>query len=246
MKSYPVLKLQGLMQSWGDHTCEDLRSTYSFPTHSALVGIFGAAFGIKRTEHARLQAVCSGFRYAVREDVRFRETEDWFGDKKQVPCRSYVLTDYHTIQPGKSRTASGKIRKKGIVTHRQYICEACFTVVLELLDGCPFNIRELRHALSHPEYPIYLGRLCCLPVRPLYETVVKAQDILTAINAVPPGGDLVYCDVEKDSITKLRIRDIPVFGESRTSYYSRDVFVHKGRIHESFSEQSDPQEASSA
>jgi len=53
MKTYLALRIKGLLQSWGSHTHEDYRDTYSFPTKSAIVGLIGNAKGLKQ---CRLQA----------------------------------------------------------------------------------------------------------------------------------------------------------------------------------------------
>lgn len=84
MRDHLILKLQGVMQAWGEHTFEGLRPSTNFPTRSALAGLLAACLGIDRNDRKQQQALADSFLYAVRQD----ETR-WSVIK---------MTDYHTVK----------------------------------------------------------------------------------------------------------------------------------------------------
>lgn len=143
-----VLRLEGPLQSWGERSRWDHRDTAEFPTKSGIVGLIGCAMGIPR-DSDRLRALAAELTMAVRMDRH-----------------GSVLTDFHTVQGrvGKILSAAGAGRSDTIVTPREYLEDACFSVFLtgkqELLDAC-------MNALQAPAWIPYLGRKSCVPAMPL-------------------------------------------------------------------------------
>ena len=75
-----LLRLEGVLQSWGERSRWDHRDTSDMPTKSALIGLLGCAMGIPRgdpwlNETARL------LKMAVRADRA-----------------GSIMTDFHTVQ----------------------------------------------------------------------------------------------------------------------------------------------------
>jgi len=145
-----VLRLAAPLQSWGEHSAFTNRDTLRFPSRSGLIGLFAAAQGIPRGRSLR------GF-----DELRFTVRIDRPG----VP-----MVDYHTIGGGREQsvpTAEGKQRPREtatIVTRRQYLADAVFTVAVE---GPAQRIAELAAALRRPRWHPYLGRRSCPPDEPL-------------------------------------------------------------------------------
>lgn len=69
----------------------------------------------------------------------------------RVDQEGTLLRDFHTVH-----TAQGA----AYVTHRYYLCDAVFLVGLEGEDAL---LQEIAKALTHPYYPLYLGRRSCPP-----------------------------------------------------------------------------------
>ncbi|MDD3620337.1 MAG: type I-E CRISPR-associated protein Cas5/CasD, partial [Desulfobulbaceae bacterium] len=65
MTDFLILKLQGPMQAWGEHTFEGKRPSGNFPTRSALLGLLGACLGIRRNNRERLQQLADSVCFAV-------------------------------------------------------------------------------------------------------------------------------------------------------------------------------------
>ena len=53
MSSVLVLRLEGPLQSWGERSRWDVRETADRPTKSAVIGLLGAALGLKRNSRPR-------------------------------------------------------------------------------------------------------------------------------------------------------------------------------------------------
>ncbi len=157
---YLILKLQGGMQAWGTHTYEDYRPTNLFPTRSGLVGLLGACLGIERQDIKSRQCLNEGVLMAVRADE-----QQW---------RPQIITDYHTIL--EARKVNGKARDNAILSSREYICDAQFTVAISL-SNCEIKFGELVEAVRYPFYTPVLGRKSCPLYRPLYETEVTADSL---------------------------------------------------------------------
>lgn len=204
---YLVLKLQGGMQAWGTHTYEDYRPTSLFPTRSGLVGLLGACLGIERQNTRSRQALNKGLLMAVRADE-----QQW---------RPQIITDYHTVL--EARKVNGKPRDNAILSSREYICDAQFTIVIALRN-CEIKLDELSEAVRCPIYTPVLGRKSCPLYRPLYETEIKADSLRAALSQVAPGRGVIYSDEPMDGASILTIRDVPLPSRLR-EFASRKVYV---------------------
>ena len=128
-----LLRLEGPMQSWGCRSQFDYRDTALEPTRSGVIGLICAAMGIARGESiSRFDAIRMGVRV----------------DREGRPER-----DYHTALEVIKADGSGK---DTVVSYRDYLADASFTVGLEsedkdLLDG-------IAKALCNPAWILFLGR----------------------------------------------------------------------------------------
>jgi len=96
--------------------------------------------------------------------------------------------DYHTVGARmKMPTAEGKIKDGAMLTRREYLCDASFLVALQ---GDPDFLRDVRQALLHPVWPVFLGRKSCPPSLPLVgrndePDTGEFADLISALKAVP-------------------------------------------------------------
>ena len=148
-----LLQLEGVLQSWGEHSRFDYRDSANFPTKSALVGMIGCVMGIQRGEK-RLEEISKHIRLAVRCDR---------------PGKMYV--DYHTVTAeNKILNAAGKPRCDTIVTHRTYLQDASFLVAIQ--TGTELA-QEIVCSFQNPCWPVYLGRRCCIPSVPVFRRLAE-------------------------------------------------------------------------
>ena len=143
-----ILRLEGVLQSWGERSHWDHRDTAAFPTKSGVIGLLGCAMGIGRADE-RLAELAKSLEMAVRADRP-----------------GTVMTDFHTVQSrhGKMLNAEGKPRGDTILTPRGYLEDACFTV---FLSGPESMLMACANALRRPVWTPSLGRRSCPPMQPL-------------------------------------------------------------------------------
>ena len=83
---YLVFQLQAPLAAWGDVAVGEYRGSREYPGASALIGLLGAALGLRREDEAAHAALRDGYRFAV-----------------GVVSAGHLLRDYHTAQvPGRT------------------------------------------------------------------------------------------------------------------------------------------------
>lgn len=151
------LRLEGPMQSWGDHGQWAVRDSRLEPTKSGIVGLVACAWGINADDELRQLS------RQIRIGVRC--------DRPGKP-----LEDYQTIGGGYEKPmllqADGYLKKipnsdKPHIeqTWRTYIHDASFLVAVRA-DAALIEI--LAEVIQNPCWPVYLGRKSCLPAFPLF------------------------------------------------------------------------------
>jgi len=130
-------------------------------------------------------------------------------------------SDFHTVL--RARRVDGKAGKNPVVSRREYLCDASFSVVIEFAPGAAFDLDRIADALAKPCYTPFLGRRSCPLGRPLLESVVEAANLEAAVEALP-GGGTVYSGQPVGDAARLRVRDVPRYGRTR-QFLTRDVHV---------------------
>ncbi len=193
-KSFLALRLEGPLQSWGFDSQYNRRNTGLMPTKSAIAGMCCAALGMLRgsdKEHEFL----SSFRTLRMTAIAIPRN----GVKKELPVRR--LQDYHTVQ--NTRRASGAINNDCVLTHRQYLTDAGFGV---LLEGDAVLLAEIASALANPQWGIWLGRKTCIPSAPVLVGLKGNRD------------DALRLIIGERSLELFtRQEDVESFGEGRDS-----------------------------
>lgn len=178
MKSYLVLRLYGPMASWGLPAVGGDRPTAGQPTRSAMLGLLGAALGIKRENEKALSDLQQSVSVAI---------------KQCVP--SSILRDYHTSQvPSKNKSFVHRNRKSElgeqnlntILSSRDYRCDGLWIAAISLTKTAKFTLADLQSALLKPVYSLSLGRKSCPLAAPLMPTVVEAETIKQALDTKFP------------------------------------------------------------
>lgn len=215
MRDYLILKLQGVMQAWGEHTFEGLRPSTNFPTRSALTGLLAACLGIDRNDRQQQQALANSFLYAVRQD----ETE-----------HSVIkMTDYHTVKDAREDYVGLKSHDT-IITQREYLLDAAFTLAIWNTEGAEYSLEQLKAAVCQPRYTPFLGRRSCPITRPLYASLVQAVNSDEALKLIEPASGVIYSEENLPDVIgrnkhRHRVRDVPLPNQPR-QFASRMVYVY--------------------
>lgn len=202
MPDYLIIKLQGSMQAWGGHTFEDYRPSHIFPTRSAIIGLLGACLGIERDDTLKREALNNSLtRLTVRADPRYPM------DSKK-PLKMHKISDFHTVQ--NVRKVDGAARKDAVVSRREYLCDAEFSIAMVFDKEAGYALEEIKQAIQKPYYTPFLGRKSCPLQRPLYEAVISAENAQSALISVFPNQGTLYSEETLENTTLLEIRDNPM------------------------------------
>ncbi|MCU5787332.1 type I-E CRISPR-associated protein Cas5/CasD [Alloalcanivorax marinus] len=176
MSEYLVFRLYAPLASWGEAAVGETRPSGTCPGRGALLGLLGAALGLRRDDAEGQAALFGGFRVAV----------------KQYRAGT-LLSDYHTAQvPASQSRVRYRTRRdelnaprkviNTILSSRQYRCDGLWTVAIQATPAARQNLSTLRDALLKPVFPLYLGRRACPLAAPLAPEVVDCDSLKAALD----------------------------------------------------------------
>ncbi|NCA69762.1 MAG: type I-E CRISPR-associated protein Cas5/CasD [Sphingobacteriia bacterium] len=221
MAAFLILRLDGPMQAWGTHTFEDYRPANLFPTRSGLLGLIGGCLGLDRRDTDSLNALAESITFTVRADQPTSESSKEPSHIKRVQ----KLTDFHTVL--NARKVDGSVNKNPVVSRREYLFDASFTVAVGTRDDALFGLDRIGAALRRPYFTPTLGRRSCPIARPLLEQdlPIEAENALAALAEVEPGGGVIYAE-DSERGQMMRIRDVPMYGRVR-QFGTRQLRRHR-------------------
>lgn len=168
MQPYLVFTLAASLGAMGDLAGHERRGSLSWPGRSAVIGLLGAALGIRRDgDFSALDAL--SLAVAVFED-------------------GAPLRDYHTVETVPSAAVNsansrpealaraGKLRTNTTITLRDYRAGALYGVAVWGGD-----LEALAEALRTPVFTLYLGRKSCPLSCPPAPKILRADTIEAAL-----------------------------------------------------------------
>jgi len=221
MQDFLIIKLQGAMQAWGGHTYEDYRPSLIFPTRSAIIGLLGACLGIEREDLAALKALDKSFKLTVRANRRKIVQRE--NSTAKPPISMQKITDFHTVQH--ARKVDGKPRPEAIVSRREYLCDAEFSLALAFTEKADYGLERVKQAIQKPIYTPFLGRRSCPIQSPLFEAVVNAENAQTALSQIAPYHGTLYSEQELAGGTPMMVRDQPLFTTNVRQFNNRRITI---------------------
>lgn len=176
MTKFVLLWLEGPLQSWGTSSQFDVRSTEDFPSWSGLCGLICCALGRKGAqkdflaELTRYEPVITVFNKVI--------------NGRKIPRT--LMRDFHTVgarysqdDPFEMLMIPKKIDGKKpsgtdgvIVTTRYAVQDGVYAAVMEFESELA---AEICHALTHPYWPLYLGRKAYLPTDLVFKGVFDSR-----------------------------------------------------------------------
>jgi len=147
-----ILRLEGDFQSFGTQGKWYIRETDPEPSKSAIIGMIGNAMGLKKF------------------DPKLVELEQKLELAIRIDREGTVIEDYHTIQKG-SRSANHKFSDNPLLTTRTYLQNASFLVIVKSKTNDKSYLESIANAFQNPKRPIYIGRKCCIPTKPVFQAL---------------------------------------------------------------------------
>jgi CRISPR system Cascade subunit CasD len=213
-----ALLLEGPFQSWGIDSQYSRRTTGLMPSKSAVAGMCCAALGYSRGSAAEGRFL-GEFSHTQMTTIAIPRR---IAEKRLLVRR---LQDYHTIQ--NTKTAEGKI-KDCHITHRQYLTDASFGV---LLAGPKQLLVSIAEALADPVWGIWLGRKNCIPSAPVLAGLsdVKEDALRLVIGDRPIESFTRQEEVTDFTEGRDALSDAPVsFATERRLFAPRRVKIAQG------------------
>ena len=174
-----VFQMQAALASWGDVAVGEYRGSREHPGASALVGLLGAALGVKRDDEAAHAALRDGYAFAVGTVAPGDLLRDFH--TAQVPGRSAMKHRPHRTR--RDELAVPKRDLNTILSTRDYRQSGAWAVAVQPLASAPHALGALAQALRQPRFVLYLGRKCCPPAAPLAPIVTDAESAHAALSA---------------------------------------------------------------
>ncbi len=227
MAEFVIFTLAAPMGAFGDLAGHERRHSGTWPARSALLGLVGAALGVRR------------------DDVPGQEKLSLWRVAVSVLSRGVAFRDFHTVQTvptariRRPTTRRDALKALGsgdnpLITWRDYRSDCAFGVALWGGEGA----EKIQEALARPHFIPYLGRKSCPLSAPMAPEVVKAESPVEALARVrlPPflerGLDparplVVASDEPLDRGTQEVRWDEPV---DRTAWHFGPRTVHVARL----------------
>lgn len=219
MAEHLVFSLVATLAANGDLAGFERRGTLAWPGRSAILGLLGAALGVRRDDAAG-QAALAPVQMAV-----------------AVHDEGLHLRDYHTVQSVRAATVKRPAtRREALVragrhaettiTLRDYRMGVAYAVAVW---GVP--LASLEAALKRPAFTLYLGRKSCPLAAPPAPRIVDAHGPLEALESAQwpefrtvPDASAVYSDIDLGGGLRERRNDVPL-DRGPWHFTGRDVHV---------------------
>ncbi|TQE99040.1 MAG: type I-E CRISPR-associated protein Cas5/CasD [Spiribacter salinus] len=179
---YLVFRLYGPFASWGEAAVGPTRPSASYPGRAAVIGLLGAALGIRRDDDVRQRSLRDSVQVAVKQISAGVLVRDYH--TAQVPQKQPRVT-YYTRRDELSQPRK---RIHTILSSREYRCDGYWTVAVSL-TGTDWQLSDLAEALRQPRFHLYLGRKACPLAAPVVPQIVTAAGIREALSSPFPALD---------------------------------------------------------
>lgn len=149
-----AIRFSSPLQSFGNEATFSRRTSWDYPSKSAIIGFLSAAMGYRRND-TRINEL-NVLNFAVRVDQPGR-----------------LLSDYQTVE-WKPNT-----RK---ITYRDYLQDAVYVVAVGGEDGQ--FIENLANAIKHPKFQLFFGRRANVPAGPLHVKLIDDQNPVQVLKSL--------------------------------------------------------------
>ena len=193
---YLVLVLQAPLLAYGDEAVDRKRSTDLIPGKSKLTGLIANALGYRREDAIGLDSLQRRIRYAARTEPlgRIRTLRDFH--TAQLAADDVAWTTYGVPE---RRAGSAATYQAPEIREVDYLVESRSVVAIALDETAKGpTLMDVAAAVRNPARPLFIGRKCCLPERPIFEAIVDAEDETEALYLADVGAEVMEAQVQWD------------------------------------------------
>lgn len=180
MPDHLVFTLTAAMASFGDLAGHERRGGRDWPGRSAILGLVGAALGLRRTDTEAQARLARDYGVAVAARSRMQALRD-FHTVQSVPA---------TIKRPSTRAAALRLagrRAATSITQRDYHIGAAFDAALWARSDTPrWPLDALCEALEQPYFALWLGRKSCPLTGPLAPRITAGPDVVAVLSVTSP------------------------------------------------------------
>jgi CRISPR system Cascade subunit CasD len=169
MTRWLVIYLNAPLASFGQEPGNVVRGSDETPSRSALLGLAGAALGLRRDDAQRQAALTLSLRTATRS-----------------LSKGEPLADFHTFQslPATERDVatradalSRRDRLETAITRRGYRMDGAWQAAYRLTSEATLSLEDLSAAFLTPRFVLYLGRKSCPLAHPMRPALIEAESV---------------------------------------------------------------------
>lgn len=178
MTKFCLINLYGPMAGYGGIAVGEMRSSWSRPSRSAVLGMVAAALGIRRDDEEAQNRLQAGYGFSV-----------------MVLQPGIMIQDFHTIQSVHSsslkkmnhvmtrRDEMNLGDSETILSKREYLCDHISVACVWIRDAesAQYSLEEIVMAFRNPAYCLYLGRKSCPPALPVHARVIQSDSLKSAM-----------------------------------------------------------------
>ena len=203
-----LLRLAGPMQSWGTDSKFQDRGSGEYPSKSGVIGLIAAAKG--------------------------RSREDSVDDLSKFTFGVAVCHHGEFMADSPQTAIHGSLNYKGANNadrycfKKRYISDAIFFCGLECDRK---TAEEIKYDLTHPAFPLFLGRRSCPVTQPLVAGIVDGtlREALVAAVRNEERRDSDDPDLYLDADTGVIVRDVPIsFSKENRKFAGRMCSLQRG------------------
>lgn len=228
MAEFLIFRLYGPMAAAGEIAVGEHRPTADHPSRSGVIGLIGAALGVRRDDEAAQAALARGYRVAVRVDAPGALMRDYH--TAQVPPAS-AGRRRHRFATRREELGGPRESLNTVLSTRDYRCDAVYTVGVACADDHPpYPLAAIAQALRAPVFTLYLGRKSCPLAVPVDPRIREADDLIAAMQQPDVVNDeFVHELLRRGDRAVYWDADCPTACRPAEERTCRDVPLHRGR-----------------
>ena len=193
---YLILVLQAPLVSYGGEAVDRKRPTNLFPGKSMLTGLLGNALGYRRQDAVELDSLQRRIKYAARTEPLGHVGTLRDFHTAQLAANDVAWTTYGVPE---RRTGSTATYQAPEIREVDYLAESRSVVAIALDETTEGpTLTEAAAAVRNPARPLFIGRKCCLPERPIFEAIVDADHETEALYSVKAGYGVMEAQAQWD------------------------------------------------